>query len=486
MKAQRIITPDTGPVEIRTTISLIAYVLGVVGLSLFAFIVTRNIVTGLPLDVLAPGEVPDTQGTAESIEALTEEDLAAVSWDEGKVTILLMGIDERKFEEGPARTDTLILLTIDPETMHMGMLSIPRDLWVEIPGYGVHDKINTAFFRGEADQYPGGGGPALAADTIQYNMGVNIDYYATVNFQAFVDIIDEIGCIPMTVPQTIDDPTYPAPDGYGYEPFHLDAGEYCMGGETLLKYARTRATYGGDFDRSARQQQVIQAVRDYVMESGQLASLIAKAPQIYEAVSGGVRTDMTLQQGISLGLLAMDVERDNLCSEVLSGRYVDMQKLPDGVEILIPMREPIRELLIDLWSGTGSCAEGYVSPLATPAPTEQPVITPSGQSTPVSAPTPTLAPTGEPTIGVFNGTETPGLASTAAAVLTNSGYTVTFIGNSDLLYDQTVVLSYRGYDVQAITLANLLGIPVSAVQAGDVGRYDIEIILGADYPFTTP
>ncbi len=79
MKAQRIITPDTGPVEIRTTISLIAYVLGVVGLSLFAFIVTRNIVTGLPLDVLAPGEVPDTQGTAESIEALTEEDLAAVS-----------------------------------------------------------------------------------------------------------------------------------------------------------------------------------------------------------------------------------------------------------------------------------------------------------------------------------------------------------------------------------------------------------------------
>lgn len=457
---------------------IILFIFVVVGLSLAVFTVTRDLVANAPIDVLDDGNIPGLNAATGDESALTEEELAAVNWNEGQVTILLMGIDERKFETGPARTDSLILLTIDPVTMHAGMLSVPRDLWVEIPNVGVYDKINTAYFRGVAEQYPGGGGPALAADTIQHNLGIKVDYFVTVNFQAFVDIIDEIGCIPVTVPQTIDDPNYPAADGYGVDPFYLDAGEYCMGGETLLRYARTRATYGGDFDRSARQQQVINAVREYVLSSGQLTSLLAKAPQIYATASEGITTDLSLQQGIALARLGTEIASEDICSVVLNGSYVDLQKLPDGTDILIPIRSAIRQLLADLWNGTGRCAPDYDEGVATAV---VPVETPLSQPTALSTADPTAQPTGVPTIGIFNGTETGGLASSAAALIRANGIEVTFVGNSDLLIEQTVVMSYRGYDVQAIALANILGIPVSAVQAGSAGRYDIEVMLGADY-----
>ncbi|MGD8997673.1 MAG: LCP family protein, partial [Anaerolineae bacterium] len=95
-----------------------------------------------------------------------------------RVNILVMGIDQRPGEEGAFRTDTMLVLTLDPVTTTGGMLSIPRDLWVPIPGYGV-GRINTAHFLGEIDNYPGGG-PALAAKTVENNLGMPIHYYLRV------------------------------------------------------------------------------------------------------------------------------------------------------------------------------------------------------------------------------------------------------------------------------------------------------------------
>ena len=109
-----------------------------------------------------------------------------------RVNILLLGVDEREVEEGPWRTDTLILLTIDPATRTAGMLSIPRDLWVPIPGYDLEGKINTAHFVGDAQGYPGGG-PALAMATLQYNFGIPVQHYVRLNFSGFERLIDLIG-----------------------------------------------------------------------------------------------------------------------------------------------------------------------------------------------------------------------------------------------------------------------------------------------------
>ncbi|MGD1994499.1 MAG: LCP family protein, partial [Anaerolineae bacterium] len=127
-----------------------------------------------------------------------------------RVNVLLLGIDERESEHGPWRTDTMMVLTVDPLTKSGGMLSIPRDLWVPIPGFD-HGKINTANYLGDAYDYPGGG-PALAMRTVEYNLGVPIHYYVRVNFKAFIELVDMVGGIDVYVEEEIDDPSYPSSD----------------------------------------------------------------------------------------------------------------------------------------------------------------------------------------------------------------------------------------------------------------------------------
>ncbi len=124
-----------------------------------------------------------------------------------RVNILVLGVDQRPGESGPWRTDTMMVLSVDPESKSAGILSIPRDLWVEIPGYG-SDRINTAYVYGDLNKVPGGG-PALAKKTVQYNLGEPIHYYLRVNFAAFQQVIDLIGGVDIYVEHEIDDPLYP-------------------------------------------------------------------------------------------------------------------------------------------------------------------------------------------------------------------------------------------------------------------------------------
>jgi hypothetical protein len=115
-----------------------------------------------------------------------------------RVTFLLLGLDMREDERGtPTRSDTMILVTIDPATKHAGMLTIPRDLWVPIPDHG-SNKINTAHFFGEVDEK--GGGPELARQTVELNFGVRVHYWAVVDFTGFVDLINAVDGITVDAP----------------------------------------------------------------------------------------------------------------------------------------------------------------------------------------------------------------------------------------------------------------------------------------------
>ncbi|MBM2849166.1 MAG: hypothetical protein HW418_2108, partial [Anaerolineales bacterium] len=145
-----------------------------------------------------------------------------------RVTVLIMGIDRRQGDTDTAyRTDTLMLLSVDPAARTAVMLSIPRDLWVEVPGYDTNT-INTANFTGDAQQYPGGG-PALAVKTVEHNLGVTVNYYVRLDFTAFETLVDALGGIEIDVEAEINDPWYP--DGaYGYEPFYLAAGRQHLNG----------------------------------------------------------------------------------------------------------------------------------------------------------------------------------------------------------------------------------------------------------------
>jgi LCP family protein required for cell wall assembly len=247
-----------------------------------------------------------------------------------RVTVLVMGVDTRPEERGyRTRTDTMILMSADPVAHTASMLSIPRDMYVDVPGYGL-DRINTAYPLGGAE---------LAIETVQYNLGVRIDYYAVVEFGAFITLVDEIGGIDIYVPITIDDPLYPSED-YGYDPFYLPAGDHHLDGRTALKYARTRHQ-DNDYERARRQQAVILAIRDKITSLDMLPTLIDRAPTLYATMGESIRTNMTMEQMIDLALLANDIPEENIRHGVIDSTYLMGYETPAGAQVSIPNRSAL-------------------------------------------------------------------------------------------------------------------------------------------------
>src|SRR5258708_15928793 len=160
-------------------------------------------------------------------------------WDgKQRFTILVMGLDKRPGEIGTGfRTDTIILLSVDPATKSIGMMSIPRDLFVPIPNQPDMQRINSVYVVGEL-QRPGAG-PLLVMQTVQYNFGLSINSYIAVSFDAVIGLVDAIDGIDINVPQEIDDAEYPDMN-FGYDPLHIPAGLIHMNSPLPLKYPRTR------------------------------------------------------------------------------------------------------------------------------------------------------------------------------------------------------------------------------------------------------
>jgi LCP family protein required for cell wall assembly len=280
------------------------------------------------------------------VSAPTSEPAPAVSgppvWDgTGRVNLLLLGIDQRENQQGYFRTDTMIIMTIDPGAQTVGMISVPRDLWVPIWLYDKQDRINTAHYYGDANEYPGGG-PALARDTVAYNLGIPIHHYVRINFSVFERLIDEIGGIDIYVEQTINDTAYPD-GGIGYDPFYLPAGQHHLDGKTALKYARTRHG-SNDFDRSRRQQQVILAIRDQVVKLDQLPRLIANGPQILSALGDSMQTDLSFDQAVQLAQILQDIPPDLYRGAVIDQNYTQPYVTNTGAQVLIPLRDKIGDL----------------------------------------------------------------------------------------------------------------------------------------------
>jgi polyisoprenyl-teichoic acid--peptidoglycan teichoic acid transferase len=273
------------------------------------------------------------------------ESLAAT---EQRINVLLLGIDQRESQTDPARTDTMLVLTIDPQTKTAGMLSINRDLWVKIPGQTSEGKINTAHFLGEVEHTPGGG-PTLAMQTVQAAFDIPLQYYIRVNFTAFEKLIDLIGGIDVFVAEPIDDPDYPDA-GYGFDPFHIDAGWQHLDGHTALKYARTRATAGSDLDRVKRQQQVILAVRDKTLKNKQLSSVVTQIGSLLQVPGGPVQTNLTPGQIVELINLAAQIDRDKIQSVTLTGDMIDPYLAPDGQEALVLKPGVIAQLRAQLYA----------------------------------------------------------------------------------------------------------------------------------------
>jgi LCP family protein required for cell wall assembly len=378
-----------------------------------------------------------------------------------RVNILLLGIDERQVETGPWRTDTMILVTVDPATKSAAMLSIPRDLWVPIPAYDVEGKINTAHFIGDAQDYPGGG-PALAIATVQYNLGIPIQYYVRLNFTAFERIIDLIGGLDIYVEQTIDDPTYPD-SGVGFEPLYIEAGWQHMDGRLALKYARTRNTELGDFDRARRQQQVILAARDKVTQGNLLPTLIGQAGPLLETLGDSVQTDLTLDQLLRLANLASKIDLSSIQSLVIEPSmtlpYMAPTDPPQAV--LIPIRDEIRKLR-DRFLSTGSAALSEETDDASRLAAEA------------------------ASIRVENGTQTIGLAARTREFLSGQGFSIASFGDAYdgiSTHDTTLIIDHGNKPFTATRLASVLSLPPTAVRTASANGdgVDVRIVLGNDF-----
>ncbi len=348
-------------------------------------------------------------------------------WDGvSRITVLLMGLDYRDWEAGEVpRTDTMILLSMDPLSNTAAILSIPRDMWVNIPGFE-YDKINTAYRLGELYDLPGGG-PALAMETVKQFLGIPIDYYAQIDFSAFVRFIDEIKGVSVT--PTMDVKIVPIGEGYKQT---LKAGKtVTLPGDLALAYARARYTEGGDFDRAKRQQEVILSIRNRVLSYEMLPLLITKAPVLYNEISSGIKTNLALDQAIRLAVSALKIERENIKTYVIDTTDVELGKTPDGSQdILIPIPDKIR-LVRDQAFTTG----GPVGPVA--------IANDSANNSLVSAE--------NARVSIQNGSWMEGLAGTSSEYLRNYGFNVIEETNGQAT-DVTTIYLYksRPYTIQFI------------------------------------
>jgi len=449
-----------------TILLLIVFVILAIVTGVAVFRLVKNTVAGwniTPLEGVSIQSTTTVNGTPVSLPggALQPEGgPTAEPWDgNSRITILLMGLDYKDWEAGEVpRTDSMILLTIDPMTSSAGMLSIPRDMWVNIPGYDYY-KINQAYYFGELDQLPGGG-PALAVKTVESFIGVPINYYAQIDFGAFVRVIDEIGGVKIDVPEKITiDPIGDSPK------VTLEPGRYTLNGELALAYARSRKGSGDDFARAERQQQVILAVRDRILQFDQMPSLVTKAPKIYQEISSGLQTNLTFDQAFRLGLLAMELPAENIRKAVIGPSEVEFAKSPDGLDILIPYPDRIRLVRDQVFTSGDS-----ISPIALTEDLKSQVATEAAR------------------ISVQNGSYTTGLAALTAEFFRSQGLTVTEETNASDIYSVTTIYVLSGKPYTVRYLADIMQVENIRIynRYEPTASVDLIVTLGTDWADANP
>jgi LCP family protein required for cell wall assembly len=273
--------------------------------------------TALPTLTATP--TPKVEDDINNIQPADELDIP-----DDQINILVLGSDQR-INDGGYRTDAIILVSMNLDTKSVSMISFPRDLYLFTPGW-TYERINTVMFHGGFD---------LISKTMQYNFGILPDYYVLVNFEAFQEIIDKLGGIEVEVASTFKDLYY---DG-NYK--RIPAGTAHMNGATALWYARSRQT-SNDFDRTRRQQEVLQAVAKRLIS----LDAIGNASALYDIYIANVTTNLTwteITPLIPLAIHLTDVSKVQRYA-IGPGEVYDWIT-PGGAMVLMPRQEKIIALL---------------------------------------------------------------------------------------------------------------------------------------------
>lgn len=423
---------------------------------------------GAPVVTSSTGTDPSTS-LEESPPKQPSNGPVAGTWDgKSRINILLLGLDtsvrRQNENQGSPLSDTMILVTVDPLTKTIGAMNIMRDYWVNIPGFD-YNRINAAYKLGEDYDVPNGGGARLAMDTVEALLGVPVDFYARVDFNAFTEIVDEIGGLPITVKQRM------LLDWQGNgNKFWIEPGTYVMPGKYVLAYARTRdKAYGdGDVDRGKRQMEVITAIRDRVLNLNALPKLIARADAIYNEISAGVHTNMDLDQAIQLAYLIAQIPSENW--HTFSPGYTVAEPLinPEGEQVLRVMPDRMREVRDAMFTSTGVAA----APIAAQ---EKGVIIASGDPLP-------LAVQESAKIEILNASNTAGLAERTQVFLQTKGFTNITVGNIGAQEMTTITIHKPAVNTLSF-LAATFGVSNAYItnHFDANSGYDITVILGNDW-----
>jgi LCP family protein required for cell wall assembly len=344
-------------------------------------------------------------------------------------SVLIMGSDARpdELQRGQAgRTDTLELFVADRATPRLAILSVPRDLWVAIPGYG-QERVNAAFELG---------GSQTAKQTVSNVLGQRVDRYLLIGLQGVRDVVDAVGGIDITVPAAIHDDAYPT-DDYGYQTVDIPAGRQHMDGDLALEYARTRHQ-DSDFARAGRQQQVIAAIRTALLNPVNWPRI----PAVASAVNRSIKTDLSPLDVIAVGaaLLRNPGDPDHL---VIDTSLADPVTGEDGA-YLLQARPELKAAVARFLAGSSS-ASATVS------------------------------------VEVLNGAGVAGLASRTAEALTQAGFAIADVGDAPRAQPLTTILSRPSARPSAERVAGLLNVPTSRItEIGASTGADIQVTLGSD------
>ncbi len=362
------------------------------------------------------------------------------------VNFLLIGSDKRP--GGSFRTDTMVIAVLRPNEGQVSLISIPRDLWVSIPGWE-NQRINTAYQHGVSVDYPGGG-PGLLKDTILYNLGIRIDHTAMVEFNGFRQIVDTLGGVdvPVSCPYTdwrLIDPSYDPENENNWHLYTAGPGLLHMDGDLALWYARSRQK-SNDFDRGRRQQEVLRALFVQALQTG----TIKRIPELYNDLKNTVETDLGLGDLLQLALYAPKMTNADIRSYYIRPPYVTSWITDGGAYVLLPNEAPLQQMLTEALSPSTKTEQ------------HQAIV-----------------------IDVMNGTSVPGYETLAATRLNYAGYETHIVPSDRQDYAYSVLIDKTAAQdrTQSDSILNVMGlVPGALISAPDPNsKAHYLLILGYDY-----
>ena len=351
--------PLWGKIVLTLLLLLLMGLGGVGGYYYYIFSNTLSGVTGQQLN-RAPDDQPDPGRKATNGGILSG----------GRFNILLLGSDtdyKTVSVNGGALAQVDIVVTIDPASKTVGMLSIPRDSWLHVPGYGMK-KLDQAYLLGGG----GKGGVELTSRTIHQDFGIYIDHYAWVGLDGFIKVINTVGGVDVDVIHPIVDDTYPddigdhGKDIYAVKRLSLAPGPQHLDGQQALEYVRSRhADLNGDFGRSARQQQVLNQLKTKLNNSG----IIGKLPELANDLKGSVMTDLNLPDVVTLMNFARSLDPNKIKRITLGPPYSETKSIDTdaGLQSVVFLNcNQILPIITPMFGNQAKCDNGYVISSATP------------------------------------------------------------------------------------------------------------------------